>query len=144
MRKNFWTTFGQYMLPILSAEGEKAGWINYKTGKKHLKFWMDADNKNASVGIVLTQADALTRLLYFEQLRRFKNLLQSLTGEVWAWEFDVADEHGKPISRIFTTLENVSIYKKEDWPKLISFFKPRMVSLDAFWSQVKYGFDELE
>lgn len=45
LRQEFWTTFGQYMSPVLSAEGGKINWLNYKTGIKHLHFKMDADKK---------------------------------------------------------------------------------------------------
>ena len=32
IREEFWTSFGRYMQPILSADGEKVNWVNYKTG----------------------------------------------------------------------------------------------------------------
>ncbi|RYZ23162.1 MAG: DUF4268 domain-containing protein, partial [Chitinophagaceae bacterium] len=35
------------------------------------------------------------------------------------------------------------IFRREDWPELISFFKPRIVALDAFWSEAKYFFEAL-
>jgi hypothetical protein len=41
LRKEFWTVFGQYMSPILSAAGEKISWINYKTGVKGVQFKME-------------------------------------------------------------------------------------------------------
>jgi hypothetical protein len=41
-------------------------------------------------------------------------------------------------------MEGVSIFNKEDWPKLISFFKPRIVALDEFWNMVKYSFESLK
>ncbi|RZK28608.1 MAG: DUF4268 domain-containing protein, partial [Hymenobacter sp.] len=36
LRQAFWTTFGQYMAPVPSAEGWPTNWINYKTGLKHV------------------------------------------------------------------------------------------------------------
>jgi len=41
LRKKFWMIFGQYMSPVLSSEGEKINWINYKTGVKGLQFKMN-------------------------------------------------------------------------------------------------------
>jgi hypothetical protein len=40
-------------------------------------------------------------------------------------------------------MNDVSIFEKEDWPQMISFFKRRMIALDQFWSTARYGFDEL-
>jgi hypothetical protein len=34
LKQEFWTAFGQYMGPVLSAEGLRTNWINYKTGVK--------------------------------------------------------------------------------------------------------------
>jgi hypothetical protein len=33
--------------------------------------------------------------------------------------------------------------KRDDWPAIISFLKPRIIALDAFWSQAKYGFEDI-
>ena len=30
LRKNFWTSFGQYMRPLPNADGERVNWLNYK------------------------------------------------------------------------------------------------------------------
>ncbi len=31
----------------------------------------------------------------------------------------------------------------EQWHDLIAFFKPRIIALDAFWTDAKYSFDAL-
>ena len=52
-------------------------------------------------------------------------------------------ENGKPVDKIFMEEKGLNILKKEDWPGLISFFKPRIIGLDEFWTNVKYGFEAL-
>jgi hypothetical protein len=143
LKEEFWTAFGQYMAPILSAEGEKINWINYKTGEKHIQFRMQSDNKKASIGIELSHIDPDIQQLYFEQFVQLKKIFQSIVEEEWLWVQQVANDHGKIISRIYTEINGVSIFKKNDWPKLISFFKPRIILLDEFWSNVKYSFEAL-
>jgi hypothetical protein len=143
IRQEFWTAFGQYMLPIRSAENNKTAWLNYKTGEKGLYFRMNADNKKASIGIELTHTDPGIQQLYFEQFKELKHLLNSALSEEWTWALHTTDEYGKTISRIYTELSGVNIFKKEDWPRLISFFKPRIMALDDFWSSAKYGFEAL-
>jgi hypothetical protein len=129
------------MAPVLSSEGEKVNWINYKTGQKDVFFRMKADSRQASIGIELHHKLASLRQVYFHQFNDFRNLLEAKTGESWTWLSEDIDEHGKVISRIFTTVSDVNILKREHWPELISFFKPRMISLDAFWNEVKYAFE---
>ncbi len=141
LRQEFWTSFGKYMAPIPSAEGEKINWINYKTGVKDISFRMNADNKKAIIEIELTHTDANIQQLIFEQFKELKNALQTTHNEEWIWQLHARDENEKLTSRIYTDLNNVNIFKKDDWPRLISFFKPRIIAFDEFWSEVKYGFE---
>jgi hypothetical protein len=143
LKQEFWTAFGQYMAPVLSAEGEKINWVNYKTGEKNIQFRMQADNKVASVAIELSHKDEGIQQLYFEQFGQLKAIFHNTVGSDWVWRQLAMDEHGRTVSRIFTEKQGVSIFKKEDWPELISFFKKRIKALDEFWSQVKYSFESL-
>ena len=143
MRQEFWTNMGRYLSPILSSEGEKINWINYKTGEKNVAFHMQADNHSASIAIELSHKDPVIRDLYYEQLLQFKKILEQEMGEEWNWVRETTDETGRRISRIFCEISSVNIYSREHWPQLISFFKPRLLALDAFWNQVKYGFESL-
>jgi hypothetical protein len=143
LRQEFWTTFGLYMTPVLSAEGEKTNWINYKTGEKNIAFRMQADNKKAIIAIELTHNDPGIRELHFEQFSEMKNLLHATLNEEWTWELHAFNETGKTIGKIYTEKNGCSIFKKEDWPGLISFFKPRIIALDEFWSSAKYAFETL-
>ncbi len=142
LKEKFWTSFGQFMTLTLSEEGLKTNWVNYKTGLKHVYFRMDADNKSASIYISITHPDEGIRSLIFEQFREFKGLLSSSLQEEWEWDEVYYDEHQVKTSRIGITMpDKISIFKQADWPSLISFFKPRIIALDSFWSDAKYTFD---
>ncbi|RYU84261.1 DUF4268 domain-containing protein [Hymenobacter persicinus] len=143
LRQAFWTTFGQYMAPVPSAEGLPTNWINYKTGVKHVQFRLHADTRHATISIELTHPDADVRAVFFEQFEALKTLLHETTGQPWRWEADAHDIHGQPLSRIFQELTPVNMFNRDDWPALISFFKPRLIALDAFWSDAQYSFQDL-
>ena len=143
LKQEFWTVFGKYMSPVLSSDGEKINWINYKTGEKYIYFRLDADNKKASIAIEITHKDAGLQALYFEQFLQIQHLLSEALEEEWIWQSNVHNEFGHVISRIFMIKENVSIFDKNDWAVLISFFKPRMIALNEFWSTAKYVFEAL-
>ena len=144
LRKEFWTTFGNYMSMTLSAEGIKTNWLNYKTGLKNVYFRLDADKRKASIAIEITHTDPGIRELFFEQFTELKSLLNGYLNENWEWELNSQDENGKIISRIYKDLQGVNVYNKQDWPALISFFKPRIIALDEFWSDAQYSFDSLK
>lgn len=143
LKQAFWTAFGQYMSPVLSADGLRTNWINYKTGLKDVFFRMQADKKIASIAIELTHPDLEIQQMFFEQFEDLKALLHEHLGEAWEWDLHTTDENGKVVSRIYTQLEKVSVFNQNDWPALISFFKPRIIALDAFWSDAQYSFDAL-
>jgi len=145
LKQTFWTTFGQYISPQLSADGVKVNWINYKTGIKNVYFRMEVDKRSASIAIEIAHSDSGIRELFFEQFLQLKNVLHSVLDEEWDWQLDTTDENNKAvISRIYKQLDGVSIFNKNDWPALISFFKPRIIALDEFWSDAKYTFDALK
>ncbi|MGN6393916.1 MAG: DUF4268 domain-containing protein [Mucilaginibacter sp.] len=144
LKQEFWTAFGQYMSPVLSAEGLRVNWVNYKTGLKHVYFRMQADKHRATIAIELAHPDADIQELFFEQFKELKNILNAAVGEAWEWQLHMTDDYGKTTSRIYTKMDGVSIFNNADWPALISFFKPRIIALDDFWSDAKYAFDALK
>ncbi|MDT3401510.1 DUF4268 domain-containing protein [Mucilaginibacter terrae] len=144
LRQTFWTTFGQYIAPQPSAEGLKINWVNYKTGIKYLNFRMQAENRSASIGIEISHPDAGIQELFFEQFKELRLVLADALNEDWEWVLHTNDEYGKTISRIYTQINGVSIFNRDDWPTLISFFKPRIIALDEFWDTAKYSFDALK
>jgi len=143
IKQEFWTTFGRYMNPVPSAEGNKVNWINYHTHIRDVYFRMNADANEATISITLEHRDAGMQELFFEQFTELKNLLHNELQEEWTWSLREQDSTGRMISRIYTTLTGASIYNKEQWPELISFFKPRMIALDAFWENARYSFEAL-
>ncbi len=144
LNQQFWTSFGSYMSPILSAEGEKINWVNYKTGIKNIRFTMSADTRSAKIAIALSHKDPVLQQLYFEKFIQLKKIFETRTGEEWQWTTLVADEHGKTISEIYQVCKPVNVLNKQDWPSIISFLKEKLVALDDFWCEYKYAFEDLD
>ena len=124
-----------------TASGSKVNWINYKTGIKHLYFRMNADQRSAKIAIEIAHPDTGIQELVLEQFSAYKNILVSSLGEDWEWSLHAPDEYGRTISSISKKIDDVNIFKQEDWPTLISFFKPRIMALDEFWYDARYGFE---
>lgn len=140
-RQAFWTAFGQYMKPVLSADYEPVNWVNYKTGIPGIYFRMEAGHKHAAIAIEFTQPDLELQQASYDNLLGLKQILHETLGEEWQWLPFTEDEYGKTISRVATELHGVNIARQEDWPQLISFFKQRIMALDAFWSMARYSFN---
>lgn len=128
------------MKPVPGASGLPVNWINYKTGIRHIHFKMDADNTNAVIAIEISHPQEEQRLQYYNHFVSLKKLLTSTTTFNWQWNETFETDH-KIISSISLQLENVNILNQTDWPSIISFLKPRIIALDAFWELVKDGFE---
>ncbi|MEZ4985435.1 MAG: DUF4268 domain-containing protein [Saprospiraceae bacterium] len=144
IRRDFWTTFGQYLRPIPGAEGGKVNWVNYKTGFRKLHFRMDVDREQAYIGIVFMQKDDDLRQLFYEQMEELRPVFHATMEEEWTWVQQAETADGQPFSHVFTTLTGVNIFRADDWPDIIAFLKPRILLLDEFWSLARYHFDLLE
>lgn len=144
IKHEFWTAFGQYMSPIPSADGMKINWINYHTRLKDVYFRMDAGKKAAAIYISMEQHDPDIQELYFEQFLISKSLLHGILQEEWDWQLHLQVGDGKIISRIYKEIAGVSVFNRDQWSLLISFFKPRIIALDHFWENAKYGFEGLK
>lgn len=101
---------------------------------------MEASQDMATIAIVIAHPDPGIRELMMAQFTELRQLLTAALGEDWIWT-PMYEDHGKATARISVSIPAVNIYRQEDWPQLISFFKPRMIALDEFWSQAQYGFD---
>jgi hypothetical protein len=128
------------MQPVPSADGSRVNWSNYKTGAKHIYFRLQAEKHMASVAIELANPSTDIQARQFAQLLRLKSMLGELTGEDWHWVADRRDENGKTISRIYMELAGVNVFNEADWPRIISFLKPRIIALDSFWYDVREMF----
>jgi hypothetical protein len=142
IRTDFWITFGQYMKPVPNAQGRRINWPKYRTGVKDIYFRMRAEREFASIGIELGHADEEMQELFFDQFAQLKKILVASVGEEWDWKLHAKNEHGQTISKIEKVLPGVNVMDQSDWPKIISFLKPRIIALDEFWDNVKPGFEE--
>ncbi|MBK6379989.1 MAG: DUF4268 domain-containing protein [Chitinophagaceae bacterium] len=140
LKTQFWTNFGQYMKPVPGASGLPVNWINYKTGIRNIHFKMDAGNTKAVIAIEISHPQEEQRSHYYNQFLSLKNLLTSTTTFNWQWNEIIETDH-KTISSISLQLNDVNILNQADWPAIISFLKPRIMALDAFWAMVKDGFE---
>jgi hypothetical protein len=141
LNQKFWTSLGQYLAPIPSAEGEKINWINYKTGEKDIRFLMIAENDQAKISITFSHKDTDLQKIYVEKMLQLKNTLHQFLAEQWEWNLLCSDSNGRVVSEIYTSIQNVKVLDSADWPLMISFFKERIIALDKFWCENKYAFE---
>ena len=67
LRKDFWTSFGLFMKPVLSSEYQQINWVSYNTGVKGISFKMVANQKEAYLFLEIKTTDIEIKNLLFDQ-----------------------------------------------------------------------------
>lgn len=129
------------MAPIPFADEAERNWLNYKTGVRHIFIKIETPNRGATVALILTHPDELERRQVFAELLSLQPLFESVAGKGWLWEEQAYNANQQPISRITKQIDHVSILNEQDWPALISFLKPALIELDAFWAMARFQFE---
>lgn len=134
VHNRFWEAFGKYMSPVPSASGGRISWTNYNTGLRALHFKMHVTGAEAYIGIEMDISElGGIHVEYFNRFHVLKDALEATIGEKWHWEQESRNMNGEAVGRIFMRMDNVNIYDERDWPRIISFLKPRIIALDRFW-----------
>ncbi len=139
----FWASFGRYMAPVPPAGAQPVNWVNYKTGIKDIRFLLRADTHHARIAVCFLHSDTEKQHRFFSFFKQFETAFAETTGEQWDWEVNVPGERQATVSCVSRTLIPVNILARSDWPAIISFFKPRLIALDAFWEEIKPAFELL-
>ena len=132
----FWISFGKFMsAKHRSASGNKVNWSNYKTGVNDIYVRLNCDNQKAVISIEFQHRDQGIRELFLEQFLELKTVFHSTLNEEWIWDSEALTETGQQIIRVYKTRNGVNLYNKNDWSEVFSFFEPRLLSIDSFWSE---------
>lgn len=125
LKKEFWTAFGKSF---------PRKWILYDTKIKDFSFKFLADHKKAEVALDIEMKEELFRNAYYEKIWSLELFLQDEIGAFNKDEFYTLD-HGKVISRIWVTKENVSIFNKNSWREIFEFFVDKMDGFERFYRE---------
>lgn len=140
---DFWNSFGLYMKKYNRDFG-RIRWVNYRSNVKDIFFRLNINNKSATFSIEIQHKDEGVREFFFEQFKELKLVLIDNIKEELIWEMATFNQNNQPISSIYSELNNVSIYNKNDWQSIFVFFEKRIVGLHTFWSEFEEIFKDLE
>lgn len=125
IRQEFWTSFGKDF---------PHKWLLYNTKMKELQLKFTFERKFAMVSLDLYAEDELIQQYYVEKLQSLKHVLETeyLQNVIFDEHYELPE--GKIIFRIYVVLEKVSIYNKNDWPKVKEFLAKNMLQLEEFYN----------
>ena len=140
----FYTSFGKYMRGNKPLYNVNNKWLNYSTNVKPIYLRLNTTNQFAAVNIDIQNRDKEIQTLFYDQFNEVKKAFESILGNDWNWNQEITNEDGVNCSRISKELKNVSIYEKNSWPIIFSFFRENLISFDQFWTEFNELFKQLD
>ncbi|MBB1139983.1 DUF4268 domain-containing protein [Myroides sp. WP-1] len=135
IKKEFWIQF---------AETYPRKWLLHNTKIKDVSFKFYADNKKAEVLLDIEPRDEEKRKIYYEKVESLKGILleDHLPDALFEREYYL--ENGKLISRIWVSLEGVSINNPKTWDQMFDFFNEKMTAFEIFFYEYEDYIRDLE
>lgn len=134
IRKDFWIAFDTYSRKYL---GPTRKWVTYNTGIKDFILKFDINRENAKVMLLIENKSEDKRFDIFVKLKEIELLYESILGDGWIWNEQFVLDNKKEVCAVYKQLDNVNIYKKEDWSKIFDFFALEMLKLEETFEEVK-------
>lgn len=128
VREEFWINFGK---------NYPRKWVLYDTKIKEIQLKFTFDSNVAQVSLDVNSGDEVIRAYYYEKIGMLKNILltEYLPDAIFEEHYILPE--GKEISRIYTELKGVNIYRKTDWPGVQEFLNEQMQLLELFFLEYK-------
>jgi hypothetical protein len=138
----FWKRFRSFSAKERNAEGKRINWLNYPVRIKQIYVRLHADHSSVKFSIDIQDADEGLLDLIWDQFNELKKVMEAEMPSAGYWSKSEFNAANQPIYRISWELENVSMYNKEDEPKIFLFFMRHLKGFDQFFvdfRDVLYG-----
>lgn len=134
IRKEFWIAFDVYSRKYIGASRK---WLLYDIGIKDLSLKFEINRSFARVMLSLENKNEDKRFDLFVKISEYELLYNDILGDGWIWDEQLVLENGKTVCALYQQLENVNIYKKENWTEIFDFFAIEMLKLEETFNEVK-------
>src|SRR5690606_29495680 len=104
----------------------KRHWISTTTGISGIIYVFGAARNYARTEVYISKGEAEENELIFDKLAAQKDAIEEITGEL-EWE----RLQGKKACRIKHEIDEVSVYNREDWPRMSVFLTESMLKLES-------------
>ncbi|MCX6244661.1 MAG: DUF4268 domain-containing protein [Bacteroidetes bacterium] len=122
LRREFWTEMLKSLNKVTSlyqkVSPSKDHWLNAGSGVSGVHYCCLATNYYCSIDLEITGGEQIEIKEIYDELYKRKNEVETVFGQSLLWER--LDD--KKMSRIRCSLENVDLFNREDWKKMLDFF----------------------
>lgn len=139
IRKEFWIAFDVYSRKYIGAYRK---WLLYDTGIKDFVLKFEINRSFARVLLSVENRSEDKRFDVFVKLKEYELLYNDILGEGWIWDEQLTLETGKEVCALYKQLDDVNIYKKDNWTEIFDFFAIEMLKLEESFEEVKPFIEE--
>ncbi len=133
IRLNFWNQFKKWSGSLRSKKGKKGRWLMNDTGIKQVKLKFHFDEHMAMTGITIDTRNSEKRFELWEKFASMKKILEERADFPVQWEKEFMLDTQKTVSMIYSQLNDVNIYSRDDWKKVNSYFFKTMSLFEDFF-----------
>jgi len=137
LRKDYWDQFKTWSGYLRIKKGRKGRWLMNDTGIRQIQLKFHFDEHFAFVGIVIHTRNLEKRLELWQKLENLQNILEQKADFPIRWEKIFMLHELKQVSGIYSSLESVTIYNRDDWKTVNDFFYKRMTLFEDFFLEYR-------
>ena len=135
IKKEFWIAF---------AEAYPRKWLLYDTKIKDFTFKFYIDNKKAAILLEIEPKDNGKRTIYYEKMKSLQAIILEDYLPQAIFEKNYHLENGKIVSRVWVTLEHVSVNNRATWEAIFNFFAEQMDAFERFFHEYQDYLSDME
>lgn len=140
---DFWNLFKKRCEVHPALQDKRKKWILHRTKIKGMAFRFEAGREDAKVILELYNRNERLRLKAYETLESYKVVLEEGFKEGLHWEFYYQrPDSGQEVCRIYTTMENMDIHRRNQWPDIYNFFIENMILLEENFMTIREVLEE--
>jgi Domain of unknown function (DUF4268) len=145
-RKNlstqFWIQFDLYCETLPELNGVKKKWILHDTKISHIDLKFDLSKNSAIVAIEINHKSEFRRLQAFEQLERYRSLInEGFTADL-TWNFCYLNVNEQEVCRVYIEKIGVDLYNQSDWKEIQQFLATNMLSMQTNFLEIQDSLKE--
>lgn len=137
LRKDFWITFAKRCEIVPELKYRKKKWMLYDTKIGGLDLKFDIDRSEALVMIEVNAKSEERRLQIYEQLEKYRVLIEDGFSDGLEWELCYTLPKGEDVSRVFVRKGDVDIHRQNQWPDIFNFFIDNMLLLERNFLEIR-------
>ena len=137
LRLDFWKGFGVYSKQLDYLKPNRGRWILYYTKIKDLELKFEVQRQVVRVMIEVNHKDENKRLDLFEQLQRYKKIIEEAYGGALNWDFFYTTSSGNEVCRIYAQNDHFDFHNQDHWTEMYRYMAKEMMQLEIAFKEVK-------